>query len=456
MSVSAVRESPPRHRMEEIMSNQQQAHKKIGFSDCMGLAIGQIIGSGIMVLTGIVIGMTGHGTPYAFILGALLAISVSVPFIILTSVIPSSGASYNYVKKMLGDKAGLVYIGMFALSQVMIATFAKGFAGYFCSIFQGFNESVVAMVALVLCTGVNLVGLQTSAKVQKCMVTLLLVSLFLFITFGLPKVEWSSLALASDNVMPNGVKSFLTGITLLNFACGGAKKIAENGDDIENPSKTIPTVIILSTSIVAVFYALIGIVAAGVLPVDQVAFQNLTLVAKTIFPTWLYLFFVFGGAMFALLTTLNGTLSWVTRGVQEATKDGWFPAAWAKENKNGVPYYILGFYFVMGALPIVTGMDMSLISSMGVGTDILTEFMVLVACWVLPKRLPEAYKQSRFYLPEGQLHGVLGVIGVLMLGTSYVNLSDLTVPAAIACAGFIVCLLVYMQFRYQYVAERKQ
>ena len=104
----------------------------------------------------------------------------------------------------------------------------------------------------------------------------------------------------------------------------------------------------------------------------------------------------------------------------------------------------------------MTGMDMSLISSMGVGTDILTEFMVLVACWVLPKRLPEAYKQSRFYLPEGQLHGVLGVIGVLMLGTSYVNLSDLTVPAAIACGVFIVCLLVYMQFRYKYVAERKQ
>ena len=39
----------------------------------MGLAIGQIIGSGIMVLTGIVIGLTGHGIAAAFILGAVLA-----------------------------------------------------------------------------------------------------------------------------------------------------------------------------------------------------------------------------------------------------------------------------------------------------------------------------------------------------------------------------------------------
>lgn len=438
------------------MSEQSNGHKKIGFSDCMGLAIGQIIGSGIMVLTGIVIGMTGHGTPYAFILGAILAISVSVPFIILTSVIPSSGASYNYVKKMLGDKAGLIYIGMFALSQVMIATFAKGFAGYFCTIFTGFNESVVAMAALTICSAINLVGLQTSAKVQKAMVALLMISLFLFIAFGLPKVSWSALAPSADNVMPNGIKSFITGITLLNFACGGAKKIAENGDDIENPSRTIPVVIILSTSIVAVFYALIGIVAAGVLPVETVAFQNLTLVAKEIFPSWLYLFFVFGGAMFALLTTLNGTLSWVTRGIQEATKDGWFPAVWATENKNGVPYYILGFYFVMGALPIVTGMDLSLISSMGVGTDILTEFMVLVACWVLPSRMPEAYKKSRFYLPEKRLHLVLGIIGIMMLETSYVNLSDLTMPAAVACAVFVGVLVVYMQMRYKYVLKKKE
>ncbi len=82
---------------------------------------------------------------------------------------------------------------------------------------------------------------------------------------------------------------------------------------------------------------LIGIVASGVLPVEDVAFENLTLVAKEIFPTWLYLFFVFGGAVFALLTTLNGTLSWVTRGLQAAARDGWLPEKVAEENKAGTP-----------------------------------------------------------------------------------------------------------------------
>lgn len=84
----------------------------------------------------------------------------------------------------------------------------------------------------------------------------------------------------------------------------------------------------------------------------------------------------------------------------------------------------------MGALPLVTGMDLTLISNMGVGTDMITEFMVLLACWNLPKHLPEEYKKSAFYMKDSTLHTILLFIGFLMLGTSYVNLSDLTVPAA--------------------------
>ena len=91
----------------------------------------------------------------------------------------------------MGEKAGFMYIAMFVLSQVLIATYAKGFASYFCSIFPQFGESAVAMAALVICTAINLIGLKSSALVQKGMVVLLLLSLFLFIVFGLPDAERS-------------------------------------------------------------------------------------------------------------------------------------------------------------------------------------------------------------------------------------------------------------------------
>lgn len=436
------------------MSNTPE-HKKIGFWDCMGLAIGQVIGSGVMVLTGIVVGMTGHGTPYAFILGALLTIILAVPYIFLSSTIPASGVGYASVKRLVGDKAAFLYIGLFILSQVLIATFAMGFASYFCAIVPGISEKLVAMVALIACTLVNVVGLQTSAKVQNAMIVILLAALALFIGFGIPKVDWSSLALTVENVMPNGAQSFFTGAVLLSFACGGASFIAENGDDIEDATHTIPKVIVLATVIVAVFYALVGVVAAGVLPVEVVAFQNLTLVAQEIFPAWLYYVFIIGGTWFALLSTLNGTLSWVHRGLQVAARDGWLPEKCAQENKHGVPVILLGVFFVMGAIPIVTGMDTTTIANMGIGTDLLAAFLLLVACWNLPKRVPELWEKSQFHMKDFTYKVVMVLMAILNLASAYVNFADLDTPSLIGCGIYIVLLLVFIAVRYKYVAAKK-
>lgn len=142
-------------------------------------------------------------------------------------------------------------------------------------------------------------------------------------------------------IMPNGAISFFTASALLYFPMGGAKFVAELGGEIKDPGKTIPRSMFLSTGIVAVFYALMGVVAAGVLPVEEVAGKTLVVSAKEIFPTSVYLFFVIGGALFALATTLNGTLSWITKGLFVASKEGWFPESLADTNKHGVPYKLL-------------------------------------------------------------------------------------------------------------------
>ena len=57
------------------MAEEKKDLKKVlGLGDLMGIGIGQIIGSGIMALTGICIALTGAGTPFAFILAAILVI----------------------------------------------------------------------------------------------------------------------------------------------------------------------------------------------------------------------------------------------------------------------------------------------------------------------------------------------------------------------------------------------
>lgn len=183
--------------------------KKLNFTDCMGFCIGQIVGSGVFVLTGVVMGLTGHGMPYAFLLAAVISLTQLIPMAILGSALPATGGSYVYAKKLIGPRAGFVYLMIFVLSQVLISTFALGFASYVKVIFPAVNEKLIAALAILAAAGVNLIGLKTSAKVQKGMVALLLISLGIYIIFGLPKVNWEYLTPAMENLMPNGPMKFL-------------------------------------------------------------------------------------------------------------------------------------------------------------------------------------------------------------------------------------------------------
>jgi basic amino acid/polyamine antiporter, APA family len=433
---------------------EKKQHKQLGFIDCLGIGIGQIIGSGVMVLTGIVVGMTGHGTPLAFICAALLVICTMTSAVVLSSAVPSNGGGYSYVKRLIGPRAGFIYLGMFVLTQVLIATFALGFASYFAALVPGVNEKLVAMLILAAATIVNLIGIKTAASVQNIMVACLLLSLLLFVAFGLPKVEWSNLALTGANIMPNGLSSFLQGVALLSFATGGAKFLAETAGEVKNAGKTVPRAMIVSTVIVAVFYALLGIVASGVLPLDQVAFQNLTLVAQTIFPAWLYYFFIIGGALFALATTLNGTLSWVTRGLQLSAEDGWLPEICAKENKGGTPVVLLLVFFVVGAIPILSGMDTTTISNMGVGLNQVLLVMEVIACWRLPKVMPEAYENCTMKLSKPVLYVLLVLSVVLNVATFFVSLSDMTTAVWIGIAIFLIALFIYTYVRGNQLAKK--
>ena len=422
--------------------------KKLSFTDCMSFCIGQIVGSGVFVLTGVVIGLTGHGTPYAFLLAACISLVQLIPMAILGSAMPATGGSYVYAKKLIGPRASFVYLMIFVLSQVLISTFALGFASYVAVIFPGVNQKLVAAAALVLAVCVNLIGLKTSAKVQNGMVALLLVSLAIYIAFGLPKVEWSSLTLAAENIMPNGPMKFLRGAAMLSFACGGAKFLAENGGEVENPGKTIPRAMVLSTVLVAAFYALVGVVATGILPLDQIAGKNISVVAKEIFPTPVYLFFVIGGAWFALLTTLNGTLSWVTRGLQRASFDGWLPEICGKENKNGTPVILLGFFFIVGLIPIVTGMNTADISNMGTGCSKLADLLMVYACFRLPDVLPDEYNKSTLRVKPKTLKVVLVVLFCVLAATSYVSLSGLTGRQFLYIGIYVVLAIALMCARH--------
>ncbi len=315
------------------MSSEQNLKKVLGFKEVLSIAMGQTIGSGVMAMTGIAIGMTGRGVVLAYILSSVFVVFMSIPTMMMGSALPTTGGAYRYASRLGRPVAGLVYMLIYLAYNITLALFALSFADYMQSLIPGVPFKLCAAGILTLMYVTNLFGMQWAAKLQNLMVVVMIIAFAVFIGNGMPQVDFSAFS-SMEQLAPNGFVTLITTAGLLTFATGGANVVASLGSEMKNPGRDIPLGMAVGTLAVGVIYAFMALIASGVLPVEQVANQNLSVVAREILSKPLFVFFIVGGAMFAIATTLNSTMSWVTKPVMAACADGWFPKGLAAVNEK--------------------------------------------------------------------------------------------------------------------------
>jgi APA family basic amino acid/polyamine antiporter len=111
-------------------------------------------------------------------------------------------------------------------------------------------------------------------------------------------------------------------------------------------------------------------------------------------------------------------------------------------------------FFVVGAIPILTDMPTEAIAGMGVGMDMLCEFMILVACFNLPRKYPNEFATAQFTFKPKAFYALLVIAGLLMLGTSYVSLQDLTPTNYVVIAVYLVAIFALTQLRFKAMQKK--
>ena len=400
----------------------------------MGIAYGQIIGAGIMTQTGIAIGMTGTGVVLAYIISAVCTTFQNFPTAILGATVPVSGGEYRYISRLRGKKWGFVYLATYVVSKLTIALYALSCASYLVAFLTGISEQIIAICLLVAAFAINLLGTKQSAFVTTGITALLLLGMALFLFYGLPRTD-IAYVFDPSNLMAHGPGNLLSAIALLSFATGGAQVIGNMGSEIIDPQKNMPKVIIISTVTVGILYALVAMVASGVLPLEVVSNQNLSLVAADVMPGWAFTYFTLAAGAGATAKTLNVTLSWSPKPILIACDDGMLPRSWGTVSKRGVPYKILIAFFFIGLIPLLAGMDISLISKMGTAISLLSKLMFSYAFLNLPKKYPEAFARSEMKVSEGTVK-ILGY-GSIILSAIFSASLIIELPTA-AKIGFVI------------------
>ena len=434
-----------------MANNQSQG--TLGFMDLMSIAVGQIIGAGVMVMSISALGMTGRSVNIAFMIAAVFTLFSMIPTVFVASVARFHGGTYSqYAVFVHPIFAGFMQYTTL-LSSVSLGMFGIGLVSYLGRLFPIFleNQNIWACIIMTAFFILNYFGTAWMARVQGFMFYFLVAALVLFTVMGLPHANIGSYfgnELFGAPLLANGVSGLIEAASYLTYATGGATVILAFSGEAKNPTKDIPKVIIIATLSVAFLYALLATVIGGVMPADEViAIGNLAPIADLIMPKPLYYFFIIGGAGFALGTTLNSSIASTFPPMLRAAQDGWFPGVLSKVNKHGVPYVWMFIRMFLNIAVVLSGFDTNVLGKWTLVIGNVTSFVTIGSVIRIDKLFPEQWAKSPYHVSNPVKALLLGLAMVTQAIQTSMNLKGLSmgvimlnVVSMVAFGGFATYL----------------
>lgn len=414
------------------------------------IAVGQIIGAGVVTLTGIAIGMTGPSIVIAYLLSAVLVIGATVLIIMAGTTLPVTGAYYAWTARLSGGWLGSITLSLIFLAGISLSLFGSSFGQYLHPIFPVLSANAWGIFIITLLCCANLFGLSMASKVQMLLVLVLLSALAIYAGFAAPQIDLALLTPA----FPKGAVGFITAVFLLKFATSGAYLIVGLSGEMLNPKRTIPIVMIGATLAVAVIYSLVALASVGVISWTNMIDQPLTVAGKAFLPGWALNYFLIGGAGLAICTTLNSQFIQLPRTFIVASWDRLIPAWVGATNRFGAPWVILLGMLLVGIGPLMAGLDIGELARAATLSASFPAFIVYWSVVQIPKKFPDEYANATFKLSAGwlQFFFVFSIISTL-IGIVFLA-QTLSSSVALLFGLWIVVSIGYYPMRRAWLARK--
>ncbi|MDL2301103.1 APC family permease [Lachnospiraceae bacterium OttesenSCG-928-D06] len=435
----------------------KEEKKKLGRFDIYSLGVGGAIGSGIFVLLGLGIGFTGRSIFLAVGIGCVYMLLAYLFHPIMSSLFVLPGGDYDMKVMLMGPTLTGVNAFFTYFNGLAMAMYAIAMVDYAKMVFPGIEpySKIIAVAIMTLFFASTIKGSKFVSMIVNVMTIVLLVSIGTFLVVGLPQIQDGFLS--GEGFFLNGGIGFIQAISIMSWACQGTTMapVSMMGTT-KNARRIIPTTIILITITVGVVYALMAVVASGVLPVEEVAGQNLAMVAEAIFPGWLFPIFIIGGAVFAIATSLLGGVQMLRYPCMQVAEDGWMPAVFKKTTKGGFPWVIQLSFYTVSVLPIIFNFSLDAIVSLVMIPSMLFNAYLNIKLIKVVKEYPKQWETSVFHMPT-PLFNILCVLGTgCALVVAYNLFITLTLTDMIVCICIITLCVVLSIIRLRTGAVTKE
>lgn len=266
----------------------------------VGLAINDVIGSGVFLLPAAAAVLLGGASIWAvFLAGCAVAILV-LCFAEASSYFDEPGGAYLYTREAFGEFIGFEVGWMTWLARVTsVASLSVGFA-LACSYVwppaaDGWGRVLVITSSLAFLTWINIIGVKQGAKMAVILTIAKSIPLVAFVGVGIFAVDWETITLSSPAV---SFDSLSEAVLLLLFAYVGFENTPAAAGEYKNPKKDVPFALLIMVLLVTIIYTLVQLVAVGTFPALKESASPLADSAA-----------YFAGAGMALLMTIGAMVS---------------------------------------------------------------------------------------------------------------------------------------------------
>ena len=297
-------------------SERTALNRALGPGDLIMLSIGAVIGAGIFSSIGTAAAgeilpsgqIVRYGAGPALILSFILLGAVcglaALCYAELAAMIPQAGSAYTYSYATLGELIAWI-IGWDLILEYAVGNIAVAIAwsGYFMSLLSGFGLTlpdylthgyrtallsgdpavhallqtaprvlglpvllnVPAALIVLAITWLLYIGVRESARANNIMVVVKLLVLGLFVGLGSMHIDPANYR----PFAPNGWAGIHQGAAIVFFAYIGFDAISTAAEETRNPQRNMPIGILGGLAICTLIYVIVGAVATGLVPYQQ-------------------------------------------------------------------------------------------------------------------------------------------------------------------------------------------
>jgi APA family basic amino acid/polyamine antiporter len=433
----------------------QNFKRSLGLIDATSLVAGSMIGSGIFIVTSIMmrdIGSAGW-LILLWLLTGLITVFAALSYGELAGMMPGAGGQYVYIQRAYGKMASFLYgWTVFAVIQTgVIAAVAVAFSKYAGVFFPGLNTVVLeisssfkitygqllAIGSIIALTKLNAGGVENGKWLQLIFTGAKLLALFSLIILGIGiglnsntfSENFQDMWVAKKTVVndDNSITTVsLTGFALLGalgatiinslFSSDAWNNVTFIAGEIKNPQKNIPRSLFLGTLLVTIIYILANLAYLALLPINgspeatnaagqgiMFAFDDrLGSSAASMIIGSAGIFMMAGLIMISTFGCNNGLILAGSRLFYAMSKDGLFFKKADNLNKNSVPGVALWIQCIWASVLCLSGKygDLLVYSTFA---SLLFYILTIGGLFILRKKEPDAdrpYKAFGYpYIP---------------------------------------------------------